>query len=436
MTVTVIGLGKIGLPLAVQFAQKGEQVLGVDLSQQVVNSINAGKEPFPGEKNLQSLLAEVVKNGKLVAHNSTFDCVSRSDVVIVVVPLFVDSQTNPDFRSMDAATVEIGKGLKKGTLISYETTLPVGTTRKRFTKKLEEISGMTVGIDFYVVFSPERVLTGRIFDDLKKYPKIIGGVTPECLKRGFKFYTQMLEFDSRPDLNRANGVWKMKSVEAAEFTKLAETTFRDVNIGLANQFAIYADEINLDIYEVIEAANSQPFSHIHQPGISVGGHCIPVYPKFFLENFPEASIVQAARSQNEMMPKYAVDSILSKFDSSKKYTFAILGLSYRSGVKETYNSGAIEIANEIISLGHTVLIYDPLYDKKEIEKFGFKVFSYQNDRVDCIIIHNNNAEFLEIVQIIGDKTKVIYDGRNMLIGADVETYVMGPGNNKFIDKKL
>ena len=136
------------------------------------------------------------------------------------------------------------------------------------------------------MFSPERVLTGRVFADLRKYPKLVGGIDPESEKRGIEFYESVLDFDERDDLPKPNGVWPMGSAEAAEMAKLAETTYRDVNIGLANQFARFADKNGIDVYAVIEACNSQPYSHIHQPGIAVGGHCIPVYPRLYLHNDP------------------------------------------------------------------------------------------------------------------------------------------------------
>lgn len=270
MKVTVVGLGKIGLPLAVQFAKKGKVVLGADINPKTVELINNGIEPFPEEENLKEYLAEVVASGNLRASINTAECVAQSNVVVVVVPLFVDTTAEPDFTAMDAATEEIAKGLQKGSLVAYETTLPIGTTRNRFTIKLEEISGLKVGQDFYVVFSPERVLTGRVFSDLRKYPKIVGGVTDLCAVKGAEFYESVIDFDVRSDLPKPNGVWKLGSCESAEFVKLAETTYRDVNIGLANQFAKYADKLNLSIHDVIDAANSQPYSHIHQPGVAVG----------------------------------------------------------------------------------------------------------------------------------------------------------------------
>lgn len=430
MTVTVIGLGKIGLPLAVHFAKQGENVLGVDKNTETVNLVNSSQEPFPGEENLQAYLQEVVQSGKLKAHTNTEECVAESNVIVVVVPLFIGSDSKADFRSIDSATEEIAKGIKRGTLVCYETTLPVGTTRDRFTRKIEGISGLKVGIDFFVVFSPERVLTGRVFQDLGKYPKLVGGVTDACAIAAKNFYSRVLEFTSSPNSPHENGVWVLNSAESAEYAKLAETTYRDVNIALANQFAIYADQIGVDIYQVIEAANSQPYSFIHQPGISVGGHCIPIYPKFFLEKYPGATIVKAAREQNEKMPKYITEVAFRSLKEIENPKIAILGLSYRSGVKETYNSGAILVAEEIQLMGGQALIYDPLYSATEIEKLGLEPFTPGTDHVDCIIIHNQDLEFIEIVKSLAPDTKLIIDGRNLLKGEIISAEVIsfGKGN--------
>ena len=162
---------------------------------------------------------------------------------------------------------------------------------------LEQGSGLTAGRDFHLVFSPERVLTGRVFADLRRYPKLVGGLDEAGATKAREFYEAVLEFDERPDLDRPNGVWDLGSAEAAELAKLAETTYRDVNIGLANQFARFADRHGIDVHQVIDASNSQPYSHIHRPGIAVGGHCIPIYPRLYLWNDPDATVVRAARDR-------------------------------------------------------------------------------------------------------------------------------------------
>ena len=308
MRICVVALGKIGLPLAVQFASKGHEVIGADVNAETVELVNAGVEPFPGEAHLAEKLDDVVSRGLLTATTDTAAAVAQCEVVVVVVPLFVDEESRPDFGWMDAATEAIARGLQPGTLVSYETTLPVGTTRTRYAPMLEQGSGLVAGDGFHLVFSPERVLTGRVFADLRKYPKLVGGINQDSERRGIAFYESVLDFDERDDLPRANGVWPMGSAEAAEMAKLAETTYRDVNIGLANQFAKFADKNGIDVYAVIEACNSQPYSHIHQPGIAVGGHCIPVYPRLYLHNDPDATIVAAAREANAGMPEYAVQA--------------------------------------------------------------------------------------------------------------------------------
>jgi nucleotide sugar dehydrogenase len=173
---------------------------------------------------------------------------------------------------MDEATATVAKGLKPGTIVSYETTLPVGTTRARFAPALEAGSGLKAGKDFSLVFSPERVFSGRIFSDLRRYPKLVGGINASSAEQGVDLYKSLLDFDDRPDLSRPNGVWNLGSCEASELAKLAETTYRDVNIGLANQFAQFADKHDINIFDVISACNSQVFSHIHLPGVAVGGH--------------------------------------------------------------------------------------------------------------------------------------------------------------------
>src|SRR5215207_9659079 len=188
MQICVVALGKIGLPLAVQFASKGHHVVGADVSQSVVDAVNAGVEPFPGEFELGTKMRTAVDAGLLRATTDTAAAVAQSEAVVVVVPLFVDAEGVPDFGWMDAATRAIAAGLRPGTLVSYETTLPVGTTRERWGPLLAEGSGLEVERDFDLVFSPERVLTGRVFADLRKYPKLVGGVNDRSTRRGLDFY--------------------------------------------------------------------------------------------------------------------------------------------------------------------------------------------------------------------------------------------------------
>jgi nucleotide sugar dehydrogenase len=383
--ITVVGLGKIGLPLAVQYASKGHSVLGADVNPAVVDLVNAGTEPFPGEAHLAEKLAEAVAAGTLHATTDTTAAVAESDAVVLVVPLFVDEDGVPDFGWMDAATESVGRGLRAGVLVSYETTLPVGTTRHRFGPRLAELSGLVPGEQFDLAFSPERVLTGRVFQDLRRYPKLVGGITEQSAAAAQTFYESVLDFDERPDLGRRNGVWDLGSAEAAELAKLAETTYRDVNIGLANQFARFSAANGIDVHSVIEASNSQPFSHIHQPGIAVGGHCIPVYPRLYLWNDPDATVVRAAREANAAMPSYAVGILEGAYGDLAGARVAVLGAAYRGGVKETAFSGVFATVDALRAKGAVAVVHDPLYTDDELGKLGFEAY-HLGEPVDAAVL--------------------------------------------------
>ncbi len=415
MIVTVVGLGKIGLPLAVQFARSGVEVVGADTNPAVVELVNAGQEPFPGEAHLQDYLADVVAAGTLRATTDTSSAVAQSQAVVVVVPLFVDADAKPDFGWMDSATEAIARGLRaeNDTLICYETTLPVGTTRTRWKPMIEAGSGLVEGRDFHLVFSPERVLTGRVFADLRRYPKLVGGLNADGAVRATNFYTQVLQFDERPDLERANGVWDLCSAEAAEMAKLAETTYRDVNIGLANQFARFAAAHGIDVHRVIAASNSQPYSHIHQPGMSVGGHCIPVYPRLYLWNDPEATVVRAARAANADMPAYTVALAADLAGGLTGKRVAVLGASYRGGVKETAFSGVFPAVAEVARLGGTPLVHDPLYSDAELAKLGLTAY-HLGEPVDVVLVHTNHADYATTTVADFPGLSVIVDGRAVM----------------------
>jgi nucleotide sugar dehydrogenase len=414
--IAVVALGKIGLPLAVQFARKGHDVIGVDINGSVVDDVNNAREPFPGEDRLQEYLTDVVSSGRLRATTDYADAIPTADAVVVVVPLFVDDGGKPDFGWMDSATSSIANNLSPDTLVIYETTLPVGTTRNRWKPALETGSGLTEGADFHVVFSPERVLTGRVFADLRKYPKLVGALSDEGAKRATEFYESVLDFDPRPDLERGNGVWDLGSAEASEMAKLAETTYRDVNIGLANQFALFAEKAGIDVYQVIEASNSQPYSHIHSPGIAVGGHCIPVYPRLYLSNDPHASVVRAAREANAAMPKRAVDLLKSAYGDLAGARVAVLGAAYRGGVKETAFSGVFAIVDALDSEGATVTVHDPMYTDKALRTLGFEPHRL-GTTVEAAVVHTDHSDYRSLDSNALPGARVIVDGRRVLDSA-------------------
>lgn len=413
MQILVVALGKIGLPLAVRFAGAGHQVVGADSDQRVVRLVNDGTAPFPGETDLDVRLKDAVSCGQLRATTDTTAAAAEADVVVLVVPVFVTPDGTPDFTAMDQATRDVAAGLDAGrrTLVSYETTLPVGTTRTHFGPLLEEGSGLAVGRDFLLVFSPERVFTGRVFADLRRYPKLVGGVDAASAERGVAFYRSVLDFDPRADLPHPNGVWDLGSAEAAELAKLAETTYRDVNIGLANQFARFADRVGVDINRVIEACNTQPYSHLHRPGIAVGGHCIPVYPRMYLHNDPDATVVRAARDANAEMPHYAVSRLAETFDSLTDVPVLVLGAAYRGGVKETAFSGVFPTVEALRRRGARPYVSDPLYSPEELTALDLP--AHRGEPVHAAIIQADHAEYRELVPADLPDVRLLVDGRRL-----------------------
>jgi nucleotide sugar dehydrogenase len=399
MRAVVVALGKIGLPVAVKLALAGHEVVGCDASPRVVDLVNRALEPFPGEPGLAEALQRVVPAGTLRATTDTVAAVAEGpSLVITVPPLVVDAQARPDFRILDAVLTDIGRGLRPGTVVSVETTLPVGTTRSRVAPLLEQQSGLTSEEDFFSVHSPERVYSGRVFSDLDAYPKLVGGLTHCGEQRAAALYRSFLKAE----------VWEMGSAEAAEMAKLAETTYRDVNIALANEFARFADRVGVDVHKVIDASNSQPFSHIHRPGVAVGGHCIPVYPRFYLSGDPEALLPSAARAVNEGMPAYTVSLLANELVLSDARVL-ILGVSYRGAVKESAFSGAFALRDELRRRGALVLAADPMYADDELRDLGLE--PWDSGPVDGVIVQADHPEYSALSPGDVPGVRALVDGR-------------------------
>lgn len=402
ITAAVIALGKIGLPLAVQIAAAGHTVVGADIDPRVVDLINAGQEPFPGEAGLAEAVRTLVASGNLRATTSTAEAVAQAELVIAVPPLMVDADAQIGWAILDSVIGDIGPNLTPGTTVVVETTLPVGTTRARIAPRLAELSGLEVGRDLHVAFSPERVFSGRIFADLANYPKLVGGITPACERRAADYYRSFLTAEVR----------EVGSAEAAELIKLVETTYRDVNIALANEFARYADRIGIDIDPVITAANSQPFSHVHRPGVAVGGHCIPVYPRFYLAGDPEAVLPAASRRVNDAMPAHAVALLERELGSLDGTRVLVLGAAYRGGVRETAFSGVFPLVQALAAKGATAQVVDPLYDAAALAHLGLS--AWDGAPVDGAILQADHDEYRALTPTDVPGARAVVDGRGTL----------------------
>jgi nucleotide sugar dehydrogenase len=327
--------------------------------------------------------------------------------VVVIVPLMVGRDKEIDFASLDAATLAIGRGLRKGALVIYETTMPVGTTRNRMGPMLQEGSGLRPGTDFHLAFSPERLYAGRIFEDLRRYPKIVGGVDKESTNQAVAFYRGVLDAE----------VWPVESAETAEFAKLAETTYRDVNIALANELATYGANRAVNVTEAFKAANSQPYSHLHRPGIGVGGHCIPVYPRFLLADAAdgELGIVRDGRAVNDAMARLSVDALAAALGGLEGRRVLVLGASYRENVKEMAFSTAIPIVEELHRGGAHALIHDPLFEPQELAGLEAEVADLgSNLEVDAVIVQAFHSEYADLDWSRFRGLKVVFDGRGAL----------------------
>jgi UDP-N-acetyl-D-mannosaminuronic acid dehydrogenase len=318
----------------------------------------------------------------------------------------LDATNQPDRRSMDAAVRSVGAGLRAGSTVILETTLPVGDTRDRYAPMLAAASGLTLGKDLFVAFSPERLYSGAALRNLATYPKLVGGLDEASTSRAAAFYASVLDAD----------VVALSSAEAAEFAKLADTTYRDVNIALANEFARYADRIGIDILEVIAAANSQPYSHIHQPGLGVGGHCIPVYPHFLLAGAPESDLVRLARTINDGQVDMVLDGLTEALGTLDGASVLVLGLTYREGVKELAYSRAMPLITGLRERGARVLAFDPLLTSDEIERTGARAWSWGGVEPDVAAIVTQTGDpawrTLDPAWFPGLRTFV--DGRNSL----------------------
>jgi UDP-N-acetyl-D-glucosamine dehydrogenase len=406
--VGVIGLGYVGLPLAVEFARAGFDVIGIDVQPAKVAQLNSGLSYIKDVSD--DVLAPLVRSGKLRA-TADFSIITELDTLDICVPTPLRKTKDPDMSFVVSATAEIAKYLHPGLLVMLESTTYPGTTDELLLPKLRE-SGHRVGEDFFLCFSPERVDPGNPDFHTANIPKVVGGITPLCTEMGALFYQQALET-----------VIPVSSTRVAEMVKLLENTFRMINIGLANEMALMCNRMGINVWEVIEAAATKPFGFMpFYPGPGLGGHCIPIDP-FYLswksrEAGIEARFIELAGYINGQMPEHVVDRIQGALNDVQKPVRGshvhIVGVAYKRDINDVRESPALDIIHLLRRLGAFVTYSDPYVPKIALddgELQGQDLFP-ATEQADCVVIvtDHTNVDYDSIVE----RGKVIFDTRNAL----------------------
>jgi len=421
LTLGVIGLGYVGLPLAVEAARAGLSVLGVDVKADVVEGVNAGRSHIQDLTDTQ--VAEHVDAGRLEATTDASrlaDC----DAISICVPTPLGKTGDPDVSYIVAATEAVAAARRPGQLIVLESTTYPGTTREVLLPALEAAGG-TVGEDFFLCFSPERVDPGNVTWHTRNTPKVIGGVTPACTEVGAALYGRIVDT-----------VVPVGSSEAAELTKILENTFRAVNIGLVNELAIIADRLGVDVWEVIDAAATKPFGFMKfTPGPGLGGHCIPVDPHYLAWKMRtlnyKTRFIDLAGEINGEMPLFVVAKVRQALNRSRKAVngsrVLVLGVAYKRDIDDVRESPALDILKLLETDGAEVAYHDPFVPVLRIEDDhggeGRQLRSVDlSDRelasADCVVIVTDHSGF--DYAMIAEHSPALVDARNALAGAGVE----------------
>ncbi|AOY18550.1 UDP-N-acetyl-D-mannosamine dehydrogenase [Bacillus sp. ABP14] len=400
MKICVVGLGYIGLPTAAMFAKHGAEVVGVDINQHVVEKLNEG-EIHIEEPGLREVVQETVREGKLTASLE----VVEADVFIIAVPTpnKDDEYKSCDLTGVLTAIKEVIPNVKEGNIIIIESTIAPRSVED-FVKPLIEAAGFVVGKDVFLVHCPERVLPGKIMDEIIFNNRIVGGVTPTCSEMAAQVYSLFVK-----------GEIIQTDAKTAEMSKLMENTFRDVNIALSNELAKICKELKINVLDVIEMANKHPRVNLHQPGPGVGGHCLAVDPHFIVAKTPEiANIIQMSRDVNISMPLYVcenIEQLLQGIDSPK---IAVFGITYKGNTDDMRESPALEIIDQLYQKGYNVTIHDP-YVKSEL--FNLKTAEEAVEGADLILVLADHNEFknIDYSQFVSKmRQPILFDARNCI----------------------
>lgn len=404
--VAVYGLGKMGLPLATVFADVTGNVVGADVDTDVVEQVRAEECPVSGEPGLEAAVETVVREGTLHATEDPSEAAAASAVHVVIVPTLLDERQQPDLSAVQAVTEAIGAGLDPGDAVFVESTVPPGTCRDAIQPWLVEKSGLDPDA-FGLAFCPERTKSGRALEDIRgTYPKIVGGRDDESTRVASLVYGEVTE----------NEVIPVSDTTTAECVKVFEGLYRDVNIALANELAGLVDGLGVDVREAIDAANTQPFCDIHDPGPGVGGHCIPYYPYFVLHGETPLPLVSLAREVNESMPATTVDRVETELErigtALDDATVLLLGVTYRPGVDETRASPTYPIATGLTDRGAEVFAVDPVCsDPGDLDATMVPLDSLDDLAPDAVVLVTGHDAFETLPWDAFGEDVVVVDGR-------------------------
>jgi len=394
--VCVVGLGWMGMPTACLFAEMGARVIGVDVDRSIVDTVNKGKSPV-AEPGLDVLVKKTVGKGQLHATDDVKDAISKSDIVILIVPTLLDRLKRPDYSTLEKACKDIGHTLKKGSLVILQSTVGLGITESLVKWELEKASGLKVENDFGLAYSPIRATSGRTLQDIVNYPRVVAAIDKRSLEVASAVLATIIK----------GPIIKVRNVKTAEAIKLFENVYRDTNIALANELATFCEAAAIDYAECVKAANTQPYCHLHMPGIGVGGHCIPVNPYFLLEEAANVGVklplIKLARKTNDAMPKHTVNLVIDALrtcgKSVKRARIAVLGVSYRANVKEARFTPTKEVVATLEKMGAKISVYDPYFTVEELKTLGYygvRRLEVAVDNADCVLITVEHEEFKRV----------------------------------------
>lgn len=410
--VGILGMGYVGLPMAVIFAKKGFNVKGGDINPEIIGTINRGKSPI-NENGIEPLVKEAVSSGMLCVTSDTSAVVRESDVILVVVQTPIDDEKKPDLTAIKSAIFTISKNLREGKLIIIESTLPPGATEEELLPILEE-SGLEAGRDFYLAYSPERAIPTKTIEEIQENSRIVGGINEESAALAKTLYSHV-----------TSGELITTDIKTAELVKVIENTYRDVNIALSNEIAMLCEKLGVDAIRAIDLANKHPRVNLLRPGTGVGGHCIPKDPHFLIgkarELGVELKVITSARRVNESMPKHLLGIIEKALKSAGKRIedskVAVLGIAYKGDTDDIRETPSKEVIETLAKMNCDVFSHDPFVSSDFGKRFSNNIEDAARD-ADCLVIVTDHEEYksLDLAKLskILKKPGVIVDGRRII----------------------